>query len=261
MMMVSVGIILLVLWSILLTLGHPLPSTCGFKGNFGFEWEYKNSSILFAGTLDVQRVQFHNWYYTIVALTLLWDITTLLLYCYKIMTFRKARALQHDAVWRKIVFVLQRIIIVTLFYQISILTLRGIGGVLREIPQLASLHMMKYLAHNAIVGLLSVTYSISMYLMMEHNTDDYIRFLRCFKWSYLKYICFCCCHRIVDDQLKEFESITLETKMEDNERKSSMSSTWFQNSSKNVLYTSNRNRARSSPTCTVTVQPEDERKE
>ena len=260
--MVSVGIILLILWSILLSLGHPLPSTCGFQGDSSFEWEYKDSSILFAGNLEVQKVQFYHWYYSIVAITLAWDITTLSLYCYKIKTFRSNTTLSQDAVWRKIIFVLQRIIIINLFYQISILTLKGFGGTLRHIPALYMwlLYTMKIPIHNVIVASLTVLYSISMYLMLEHNTDEYLRFLRCLKKSYLKYVSFCCCHRIVDNQLQEFESIALETKMEekDNECKS-MTSTWFQNPSKNVMYSSNRNRACSSPT--VTVQLEDEQKE
>ena len=169
-----------------------------------------------------------------------------MLYCYKIKSFREIAALQRDAVWRKIVFILQRIIIITFFYQITSLSL----FILRGAYWLFSKDIvLRNTITNILNASLTVLYSISMYLMLEHNTDEYLGFLRCFKRSYLKYICFCCCHRIVDEQLKDFESIKKEKESEkasERTRKLTLTSTEFPT----VKY-STRDRGLSSPTETI----------
>ena len=253
-MMVTAGIVLFVLRAILLSFGRRLPSSCGFKRDSSFEWTYSESSILFPPKMEEQRIQLYL-NILIGVMTSSWDIATLLLYCYKIKTFRKIRALRRDAVWRKIIFVLQRIIIITLFYQISTLIL---NGALKQIPVLWLSVTMKYTIRSVSGGLLVILYSISTYLMMEHNADEYLRFLHCLKRSYLKYICFCCCHRMVDQQLSEFDLMTLEARLEKiNHEPKSITSTWFPNASKNVNYS--RNRGCSSPT--LTGELDDEKKE
>ena len=253
--MVIIGVALQVSCTVLFTFGQPLPSTCGFKKDFRFEFEYKDSSILFEGNLDEQMTHFYSYYMIYVATFRSWDISILLLYCYKIKSFRKTRALRRDAVWRKIIFILQRIIIVTLFYQISSVTL----GFARYNVQkyLQKLTIAKYSLYHAVIALSTILYSISMYLMMEHNTDEYLRFLRCLKKSYLKYICFCCCHRMVDRQLTEFEQMGFNKKLEVTQlcRRRSITSTMFPNISQNVKYSRKRPMTLSIPT--ATQEPED----
>ena len=232
--MVTIGVALQISCTMLFTLGQPLPSTCGFRRDFTFTFEYSDSAIMFHGDIHQQELDFYYWYHTNAAVFLIWDIIIGLLYCYKIKTFRKTRVLRQDAVWKKIIFILQRIIIITLFYQISFLLLQSV----RFYVQIFLPKPLKYTTYNALIASLAILYSISMYMMMEHNTDEYVRFLRCFKRTYLKYICLCCCHRMVDRQLMEFDTMELETKLEETQLRvrQTVTSTWFPNISENVQY-------------------------
>ena len=235
MMMVTVSITMLVSWTLLNTLGVPLPSNCGFKKDLSFEWHYKDRGVLFGGNLDEQNEQFAQYFVIITGIITMWDITTLVLYSYKIKSFRKASGLSHDAVWRKIMFILQRIIILTLFYQISMIlciliaVFVGYSSANDNVLGGTILHIE--------TALMTMFWSISMYLMMEHNTDEYLQFLRCFKISGLKYVYFCCWHGVVVRQLADFEE--MKTKMtEERPRKRTISSTNFPNASRNVKFSS-----------------------
>ena len=220
----------------LFTLGHPLPSTCGFQSDLTFEWKYKNSAILFDGVLEAEELGvYHNRWFMANAVTFqLWDLTILLLYCHKVRRLKRACTLRRDAIWRKIMFILQRIIVITVFYWISFMTLNAV----RYNAQIFAPKLIKYTLYNVVIALWAILYSMSTYLMMEHNTNEYVRFLRCLKKSYLKYIYFCCCHRMVDRQLTEFESRELPTKLEVAQLhvRQSVTSTWFPNISENVKY-------------------------
>ena len=234
--MVMVVVAIQISYKMLFTLGHPLPSTCGFKRDFTFKWEFRDSAIMFDGDLEEQSIYFSRWFMMNSITVQLWDLTILLLYCHKVRTLKRTCTLRRDAVWRKIMFILQRIIIINVFYWISFMMLNAV----RHNAQifLPKLILIKYTVYNVIVALWSILYSISMYLMMEHNTDEYIRFLGCLKKFHLKYLCFCCCHRNVDRQLTEFESRTSDTKLEQTQLRirKSITSTWFPNISENVKY-------------------------
>ena len=249
--MATVGLLILTFFSMLLIFGQTLPSNCGFVEKYSFEWEY-GDSVWFTGNPEDQMDEFHQCYLVVVVTGLIWDITTLLMYYFKIKSFRKTKAFREDAVWRKIMFILQRIIILTIFYQITLLI---VNASLVAAGYVTDTELDRLSIHRVALSLICVLYSIAMYLMMEHNTDEYLGFLRCFKRTYLKYICFCCCHRIVDEQLKEFDLMTLKVKLEQiNHKRKTITSTWFPNASKNVKYS--RNRGCSSPTVTGELDDE-----
>ena len=230
--MVTVGFVYSMSGAILLTLGQPLPARCGFASDFSFEWEYRDSSILFEGTLAEQKDLFYRYYSLNAVLGGIWDITTFLLYGCKIKTFGKISALRRDTVWRKIMFILQRVVITNLLYWISGLIINApASALISKIPET----VFRYTIINVLCLCSGVMYSVSTYLMMEHNIDEYVQFLRYFKRFYVKYICFCCCHRIVDRQLMEFEAMELEKQSEET-RNPRLSSTEFPNNSKYVSY-------------------------
>lgn len=54
----------------------------------------------------------------------------------------------------------------------------------------------------AFTSLLSVVFSIAMYLMQDHNTGDYEKFLRILNGSKLYLCCCCCCGRMIERQHK-----------------------------------------------------------
>ena len=178
--MVIIGIAIWLSWVILVTFGQSKPSTCRFTKDLNLEFVYRNSSILFEGNLDEQQNQFYECHHLIFGMLHLWDITTLLLYCCKIKTFRKLSALQRDAVWRKIMFILERIVIITLFYQISLflVNLSHYLAVKMRESQVSIVLVIPNLTIGC-ASLMAVLYALSMYLMMDHNSDEYVQFLRC----------------------------------------------------------------------------------
>ena len=165
--MVTVGSLLMASYAILNFLGHPLPSTCDFKTEYTFEWEYSGSSILFQGALKEQKNSFYTFGNIICVAASLWDFITLLLYCYKIRTFRKIPALQQNAVWRKIMFILQHIIIITLFYQISFLVLCAAISAITYIPNIGKI--ANYTMLNALIGNILILSASSRLSWFPHH--------------------------------------------------------------------------------------------
>ena len=248
-LMVTVGITVTVSWTMLWILGPPFSPKCGFRKDFSFEWHYKSKGILFGGNMDEQNEQFSQYSAVIIGIYSMWDITTLLLYSCKIKSLRNATKMSQDAVWRKFMFILQRIITLTLFYQISMILFLPIAvfvgfssdnnNVLRETVLLIE------------SALLTMFLSISMYLMMEHNTNEYLQFLRFFRRTGLKYVYFCCWHRVVDRQLADFEEMKTKISEEKPRHQKGISSTNFDNASKNVMYSNHEGRGISEPTIIV----------
>ena len=242
--MVTVGVLTLMFFAMLMIFGRILPSRCGLVQKYSFEWEY-DDSVWFRGDPEDQMNEFYRWYFMLVVLGSIWDIIILLMYYFKIKSFRKTKALRKDAVWRKVMFILQRIIILTLFYQLTLLiansSLIAAGYITDTMLDRLSIHHVARASFN-------VLYSIVVYLMMEHNTDEYLGFLRCFKRLYLNYICFCCCHRMVDRQLEDFAVLQKAVEKESNRTQNlSISITLFPNTSENVKYSNHTNGAGGSP--------------
>ena len=105
-----------------------------------------------------------------------WDWITFLLYFCKIYSFRGYKDTE-TIVFKRIISTLYKIFILTLLYEVMFILL--------FFPCFPSMAM-----------------SYSIYLMMDHNKEKYLKFLR---WtSYLKLHWICCCWRhIVIDQLNE----------------------------------------------------------
>ena len=56
--------------------------------------------------------------------------------------------------------------------------------------------------------------SLSMYLMMEHNTAEYARFLKYLRKFRVDYLCFCCCLQMIEEQLALESPISLKVNQE-----------------------------------------------
>lgn len=152
---------------------------------------------------------YHGWHYSLVVIASIWDTTTLLLYLNKIRTFRKIY--QNEQIQRKILFILYRIVIITVFYQITMVLLSMLYGALPFICVPSHMDwywdpITKIIEDSSVSVWLSILLSFCMYLMMEHNTTTYVRFLRCLHVTHFKYLYFCCFHRMVDHQLEELDS-------------------------------------------------------
>ena len=257
-LMIFIGSLSLISWIMLNTMAIALPSKCGYHRDFNIFWEYRESTVLFEGNVyDNEHYQrtYYLWFIIHSVLGLLWDLTTLMLYCYKIWKISKIYRTQRDAVWKNVLLILHRIVILTVFYQICLFLVVCVTAGLYSIPSSSSTNDAGIHSMQQVLTFLTlqVALSLSMYLMQEHNTKEYHQFLRLLRRCYLNYLCYCCCHQMVDRQLDEFalyESCHLELDKEDKPRKQTYE-TEFDNLSVGVTYSINRMGMKSLPTETM----------
>lgn len=216
--MITMGTVLTMSVFTLFTVGWSFPSSCSYSPNGVLTYEYNGGSLLFEGRWahddHLQPVRYFWWYLTVI-FALLWDLTTLLLYIFKIWYIGAVyspkaieRGHHRDSnIWINILFILHRVVILTIFYQFYLFLTQVLDIVIywAMISEYISKALYTVL-HSVNAAMYSPILSLSMYLMMDHNTMSYIRFLHFFRRFYLKYICFLCCHGMVDRQLESYDS-------------------------------------------------------
>ena len=118
------------------------------------------------------------------------DITTVMLYWFKIRSFGHQHAEQQGAAYQRVQFILHRILILTFFYLISIAWLWAV-----------SMFPILYfdLERDVYPVFIALFLSSAMYLMQEHNTGEYEKFLQFLNRSKM-YFCCCCCYGMVKKQ-------------------------------------------------------------
>lgn len=111
---------------------------------------------------------------------------------------------------------------------------------------------------DAMLATVSIMFSLSMYLMMDHNTAAYVRLLRFMRKFYLKYICFLCYHHMVDRQLAALECYheTSDDNSPGISQRMSIGNTECENTSTEITYGIMLHQ-KSLPTVTVVTQTED----
>ena len=100
----------------------------------------------------------------IVVDIVLWDIGVICMYVYKLRTFKNSQK-HHEHVYNRIMFILSRIVTISVFYDVLVLTIFTI---------------LSFVSHSGFsnnVIFVPVICSYSMYLMMEHNTKQYMNFV------------------------------------------------------------------------------------
>ena len=115
------------------------------------------------------------WFFITVSIGGLWDFTTLSMYAIKIRLFRKYIKTQ-PLVYKRVSSILYKIFILTLFYEMVIVfwTILGVLQFIGDVFRSQLVLFASYFASDFIIC--SVSYS--MYLMMDHNQQQYIKFLR-----------------------------------------------------------------------------------
>merc|ERR1719333_415379 len=205
-------------WSISVTtilspLAMCVPVKCGFRGSLHV-MELAGRSILFDGHLAYEphlKPVMDWWWYGTSHCMAAWDVTTLLLYCWKIWKIRGALKSKLQVVWKNVLFILQRVVIMTVFYEICFVVGRVVSFTKLQALNKGWITRDTFSALNPLQIVIQIVgVSTSMYLMMDHNTNKYIVFLRFLQKSYLKHACFCCCHRMVDQQLESYKVQAIE---------------------------------------------------
>ena len=152
------------------------------------------------------------WHLIIGILHSVWDLITLALYIFKIRAITSYKNID-ESVFNRILNILQKITILTLFYEIHIIIFNVSSQVTGYILGHDSFY---YFIVYTFIGRLS-TFSLfySMHLMMEHNEKEYYVSLKIVYYLKMHYLC-CCWRSMVIDQLtvlsKEYERDKVEKK-------------------------------------------------
>ena len=175
--MFGVGILFL-LHDLEMPLEQGVTINCGLNG----EVEYKElrKPWYFIGGNDAIYFHICSW-----IIYLSWDFGTLLLYIFKIRSLNNK-----DVINQRVLNIMYRICILTVFYEIGTLITWWISFVFTS----------SYINP-------TICLSISMYLMMEHNDKEYGKFIAIVYRFNLHYLC-CCYRHIIVNQVREMMEIT-----------------------------------------------------
>ena len=138
---------------------------------------------------------------------LAWDIVTLILYWCKIRKIKRI-VKESEVVHRRIQAILQKIRILTIFYDFVYLGEFLCGTTMGFLYGVDSLEYGIYVIFSGQAILLSISYAI--FLMLDHNQHHYVKFLRACYCSKL-YLLYCCCRNSIIEQLKELDTDHAET--------------------------------------------------
>ena len=213
-----------------------------------FFYRHRARAILFDGDSweDEWLAQiWFLWNFIVSMAAHLWDFAILLLYLFKIWRIGKVHKSKLDGVWDHVLSILHRIVIITVFYTICAFFAMMFYNGLNLIPvsENATVNAIIYeLRTGGLIAFLCVTMSFAIYLMMDHNTNVYIDFLHFLRRLRLKYLCICCCHRMVDQQIEYLDAprdLELQYKHSDAVvKKQTTQSTVCPDASRNIGYTS-----------------------
>ena len=192
-------------------------SSCGLNQ----KWEYNQRFIESDDDYNISVL--YTWW-AILSLMAIWDIITLCLYIYKLNYFKRCYNEKQPMVYKRIMVILSKIITLTLFYQLVFIWQLIIGFVNNIIGSFPELYLL-------LVVLSMTALSLSVYLMMDHNQQQYLEFLNCLYWCKFNYVCCCCCGKMVYDQMIELDlkdAVSSQGKVTSNEEKEAHEATEYE---------------------------------
>eukprot|EP01084_Bolivina_argentea_P315995 547640_1 len=173
-----------------------IPRSCGCN------MEYTCISIY-------NTTQFHPlyaiWVGIIGYIVIFWDICTLSLYIAMVMSFKKYKP--QEKVYDRIMSILHRILLLTILYEII-----GSMAIATHIIYIRSLNSdgTYLILAGTINGFLCISLSFCMFLMQEHNTEHYQKFLHIlYKFGLSNTLCCCFKSKIkaeVEEYLKQMQT-------------------------------------------------------
>eukprot|EP01084_Bolivina_argentea_P215229 365399_1 len=176
-------------------------SKCGWDGNHDF-YEHKWNPLNIMHTKSM-RTGIAGIVFT------LWDLTTLSMYIYKVRSFKIITS--ESTIHNRIEYILNRIILLTVLYEIPLLVMTS-TYVISAIFNLNKngLHALNWIFLVCRV-MASVFISFSSFLMQEHNSKEYMYFLRIISECKVHYI-FRCCKSMIENGL-DYNKIHIEETM------------------------------------------------
>ena len=241
-LMVIIGINLWISGLMLHIFVDTLPSKCGFTNDISFFYQFRARAIMFDGDSwedEWMAEMYYSWNFLQSLSGHIWDLVILLLYLFKIWRIGKAHKSKENRVWENVLFILHRIVIITVFYTICSLLVSMLYttlGMIELSENTVTDSILIELRSSGMIAAYNLLYFFSILLMMDHNTNIYVVFLRFLHRFRLKYICFCCCYKMVDKQMERWNE-PKEMELQPRDRVE-LESTMFPNLSVNIVYTS-----------------------
>ena len=159
-------------------------SECGYNGKYEF---YFHPFQLFAEYASLPG----QYYSIIIWIFAVWDLFTLFLYTMKIWTFKKY-ATEEPTVYKRIMSILHKIFILTIFYHVFNLLYGTMSYASKN-------HTSRWLLRLILNEMVRLSVCVSMYLMMDHNKEQYLKFLRIIYIFKLHWMCCCWRHFVIDE--------------------------------------------------------------
>eukprot|EP01084_Bolivina_argentea_P088650 160044_1 len=187
--------ILIILISILFPVLSCRFAHCGMTPDFRY---YPKDEFLLADQFVVWKI--------LPIMYVCWDVLTLLLYVVKVCTFKKHTHCQKIEVYNRIMFILRRVLILTIFYEIPVFLNIVIIFIYRKknigTTEKNNGLVVLRITYFFLWGLTSIFLNISMFLMQQHNDNRYRRFLQtiqklCTK-SQMNIVCCCFKYSLAD---------------------------------------------------------------
>ena len=165
---------------------------CGYSESWEYYYYYQSQRKISFNEKTASLL-----FYSSVIVGLIWDGLTLFLYIFKIKQLNIYQD-RGKIVYKKIISILHKLATLTLLYQFAVLFIFLIQTTLHGILTRESLY---YRISSGFIGTFSsLPFTMSMYLMLDHNKKSYLRFLRCIYHCKLYIIC-CFCRNIVTEQI------------------------------------------------------------
>ena len=189
--MYVIGIVIIINSAIFPWFLVPIPSKCGCDDKY-------ICSVTYTGSL------YHSFYTQWISFTayavISW-VFVLLLYIVILLSIKKrfTNSQSND----KIMGILHRILILTIIYEVI-----GLGGSFTHVYHIKNPTNFAYILNGTMNGLLSTTLSFSMFLMQDHNTTEYKKFLNIL-YKLRLHNCLCCCFRLrIKKEVEEYLKTT-----------------------------------------------------
>ena len=140
---------------------------------------------------------------------IIWDFATLSLYIIKVLSFRRFKQ-QNEEVYNRIMFILKKVVILTVLYEIPALWCMASGTVYDSVSEIEN-------EEESIVVIIcaifyrtswqfgSIIINLSVCLMQSHNEKEYDLFLRLLYKLKVYYVC-CGCRKIFIDAGSDIEA-------------------------------------------------------
>eukprot|EP01084_Bolivina_argentea_P085114 153841_1 len=180
-----------------------IPVSCGINKQFQYVARYSDSEYSQISAIFLT---------IIMVIWIACDLINLFLYIFKVISFRKYKS-EQPSVYNRIMSILNRVVILTLLYEMIALICFGFFLFIRLLGNDESFARIVFWI---CMGVLVINMNYSMFLKQQHNTSKYHEFLNLLYNMKLISICCCCFKSVITEEIKLYSEQSKSEKNIDN---------------------------------------------